>query len=169
MKNAIKILVILLIILLVAAGIAWYMLQHGGQQQGSSTDITAARQTLSDIKANSTLKFSVAVTRTFDWYVDSGAENPTRLQLPGVAMVAKNATADQASKIDAWLRAQGFSGDAENSSFGDTSVSEGYVKGSVAVIVETPVSSSGTTQQVTELAVYAGILPAAATPSSPSN
>ena len=77
-------------------------------------------------------------------------------------MVAKSATSDDAASIDAWLRQQGFTGDAENNSFGDTTISEGYVKDSLAVIVVTPVTSNDSTQSVTELVVYAGILPGVA-------
>ncbi len=162
MKTAIKVLVVLLCILLVAAGIAWYMLGHGGQQAGTdvpTADVTPARQLLSDLKSNSSLKFSMAVPHSFDWYVAATQGDPVRMTLSGVAMVAKSATSDDASQIDACLRQQGFNGDAENNSFGDTTVSEGYVKDSLAVIVVTPVSSNGSTQNVTELVVYAGILP----------
>jgi hypothetical protein len=162
MKTAIKVLVILLCILLVAAGVAWYMLGYGGLQTGTNvpaSDVRPARQLLSDLKSNSSLKFSLAVPHSFDWYVGSTQGNPTRMTLSGVAMVAKSATSDDASKIDAWLRQQGFNGDAENNSFGDTTISEGYVKDSIAVIVVTPVTSNGSTQNVTELVVYAGILP----------
>jgi hypothetical protein len=61
--------------------------------------------------------------------------------------------------IDTWLRQQGFAGDAENNSFGDTTVSEGYAKDSIVILVVTPVSSDGTTTQATQLVVYAGVLP----------
>jgi hypothetical protein len=162
MKIAIKVLVVLLAVLIVAAGVAWYMLGHGGQQQGTrvpTTDITPARQLLSDLKANSSLKFSMAVPRSFDWYLATGQGNPTRLTLSGVVMIAKSATSDEAVNIDAWLRQQGFAGDAENNSFGDTTVCEGYVKDSLVVLVVTPVSSDGTTTEATQLVVYAGVLP----------
>jgi hypothetical protein len=162
MKTAIKVLVVLLCILLVAAGVAWYMLGHGGQQAGTdvpATDVKPARQLLSDLKSNSSLKFSLAVPRSFDWYVAAAQGDPTRMTLSGVAMVAKSATSDDAASIDAWLRQQGFIGDPENNSFGDTTISEGYVKDSLAVIVVTPVSTNGSTQTVTELVAYAGILP----------
>jgi hypothetical protein len=162
MKIAIKVLVVLLALLIVAAGVAWYMLGHGGQQQGTTvptTDVAPARQLLSDLKTNSSLKFSMAVPRSFDWYVASAQGNPTKLTLSGVVMIAKSATSDEAVNIDAWLRQQGFAGDTENNSFGDTTVSEGYTKDSLAVLVVTPVSTNGTTTQATELVVYAGILP----------
>jgi hypothetical protein len=162
MKIAIKVLVVLLAVLIVAAGVAWYMLGHGGQQQGTqvpTTDIKPARQLLNDLKANSSLKFSMAVPRGFDWYVATRQGNPTRLTLSGVVMIAKSATSDEAVNIDAWLRQQGFLGDAENNSFGDTTVCEGYVKDSLVVLVVTPVSSDGTTTEATQLVVYAGILP----------
>jgi hypothetical protein len=164
MKIAIKVLVVLLALLIVAAGVAWYMLGHGGQQPGTTvptTDVAPARQLLSDLKANSTLKFSMAVPRGFDWYVASAQGNPTKLTLSGVVMIAKSATSDEAVNIDAWLHQQGFAGDTENNSFGDTTVSEGYTKDSLAVLVVTPVSTNGTTTQATELVVYAGILPSA--------
>ncbi|MHB8070665.1 MAG: hypothetical protein ACYDHF_01735 [Candidatus Cryosericum sp.] len=166
MKTAIKVLVVLLCILLVAAGVAWYMLGHGGQQAGTdvpSSDVTPARQLLSDLKSNSSLKFSLSVPRSFDWYVAAAQGDPTRMTLSGVAMIAKSATSDDAASIDAWLRQQGFNGDPENNSFGDTTISEGYVRDSLAVIVVTPVSTNGSTQTVTELVVYAGILPSTAT------
>ena len=167
MKTAIRILIILLCVLLAAAGVVWYMLGHGGRQAGTdvpSVDIAPARQLLSDLKSNSKLRFSLAVPRNFDWYVASSQGNPTQMTLSGVAMVAKSATSDDATQIDAWLRQQGFNGDAENNSFGDTTVCEGYVKDSVAVIVVTPVTASGASaQSVTELVVYAGILPGTAT------
>lgn len=170
MRNAIKVLIVLLVVLLAAAGVAWYTLGHGGQQAGNtSTDVTAARQVLSDIKANSTLKFSVAVPQKFDWYIGTEQGNPQQTTLSGVAMVAKAATSAEAEQIDTWLQQQGFTGNSENTNFGDTAVSEGYTKGSVAVIVVTPVSSEGTAQTVTQLKVYAGTLPQSATPSSPSN
>jgi hypothetical protein len=162
MKIAIKMLVVLLTVLIVAAGVAWYMLGHGGQQPGTlvpTTDIKPARQLLSDLKANSSLKFSMAVPRGFDWYVASSEGNPTRLTLSGVVMIAKSATSDEAVNIDAWLRQQGFLGDAENNSLGDTTVYEGYAKDSLVVLVVTPVSSDGTTTEATQLVVYAGILP----------
>lgn len=165
MKTAIRVLVALLCVLLVAAGVAWYMLGHGGQQPGTgvpASDVTPARQLLTAMKANSTLKFSIAVPRSFDWYVTAAQGDPTRMTLSGVAMVAKSATSDDAASIDAWLRQQGFTGDAENNSFGDTTISEGYVKDSLAVIVVTPVTSNDSTQSVTELVVYAGILPGVA-------
>jgi len=162
MKTAIRVLVVLLCILLVAAGVAWYMLGHGGQQPGTgvpASDVTPARQLLAALKANSALKFSIAVPRSFDWYVAAAQGDPIRMTLSGVAMIAKSATSDDASSIDEWLRQQGFAGDAENNSFGDTTISEGYVKDSLAIIVVTPVTSNGSTQSVTELVVYAGILP----------
>ena len=162
MKIAIKVLVILLAVLIVAAGVAWYMLGHGSQQQGTpvpTTDIAPARQLLSNLKTNSSLKFSMAVPHSFDWYVATGQGNPTQLNLSGVVIMAKSATSDEAVNIDAWLRQQGFAGDAENNSFGDTTVSEGYAKDSVVVLVVTPVSSNGTTTQATQLIVYAGVLP----------
>jgi hypothetical protein len=162
MKIAIKVLVILLVVLIAAAGVAWYMLGHGGQQQGTevpAADIAPARQLLSNLKTNSSLKFSIAVPHSFDWYVATGQGNPTQLNLSGVVMMAKSATSDQAVNIDAWLRQQGFVGDAENNSVGDTTVSEGYAKDSVVVLVVTPVSSNGTTTQATQLVVYAGVLP----------
>src|SRR5450756_2745146 len=159
MKIAIKVLVILLVVLIAAAGVARYMLGHGGQQQGTevpATDIAPARQLLSDLKTNSSLKFSMAVPHSFDWYVATSQGNPTQLILSGVVIIAKSATSDEAVNIDAWLRQQGFAGDAENNSFGDTTVSEGYSKDSLVVLVVTPVSSNGTT---TQLVVYAGVLP----------
>jgi hypothetical protein len=162
MKITIKVLVILLVVLIAAAGVAWYMLGYGGQQQGTevpATDIAPARQLLSNLKTNSSLKFSIAVPHSFDWYVATGQGNPTQLSLSGVVMIAKSATSDEAVNIDAWLRQQGFAGDAENNSFGDTTVSEGYAKDSVVVLVVTPVSSNGTTTQATQLIVYAGVLP----------
>jgi hypothetical protein len=162
MKIAIKVLVVLLALLIVAAGVAWYMLGHGGQQPGTqvpTTDITPARQLLSDLKANSSLKFSMAVPHSFDWYVANGQGNPTQLSLSGVVMMAKSATSDEAVNIDAWLRQQGFAGDTENNSFGDTTVCEGYAKDSLVVLVVTPVSSDGTTTEATQLVVYAGVLP----------
>jgi hypothetical protein len=162
MKTAIKVLVVLLCILLVAAGVARYILGPGGQQTGTdvpASDVKPARQLLSDLKSNSSLKFSLAVPHNFDWYIAATQGSPTRMTLSGVAMVAKSATSDDASQIDAWLRQQGFNGDAENNSFGDRTISEGYVKDSVAVIVVTPVSSNASTQNVTQLVVYAGILP----------
>jgi len=162
MKIAIKVLVVLLAVLIVAAGVAWYILGHGGQQQGTpvpTTDITPARHLLSDLKGASSLKFSMAVPRSFDWYTATSQGNPTRLTLSGVVMIAKSATSDEAVNIDAWLRQQGFAGDAENNSFGDTTVCEGYAKDSVVVLVVTPVSSDGTTTEATQLVVYAGILP----------
>ena len=162
MKIAIKVLIVLLAVLIVAAGVAWYVLGHGGQQGETNVptaNIAPALQLLSDLKANSSLKFSMAVPRGFDWYVATGQGNPTQLSLSGVVMIAKSATSDEAVNIDAWLRQQGFAGDAENNSFGDTTVSEGYAKDSVVVLVVTPVSSNGTTTQATQLVVYAGILP----------
>ncbi|MHB8106132.1 MAG: hypothetical protein ACYDH4_01675 [Candidatus Cryosericum sp.] len=162
MKIAIKVLVILLVVLIAAAGVAWYMLGHGGQRQGTgvpAADIAPARQLLSDLKTNSSLKFSIAVPHSFDWYVANGQGNPTQLSLSGVVMIAKSATSNQAVDIDAWLRQQGFAGDADNNSVGDTAVSEGYTKDSVVVLVVTPVSSTGTTTQATQLIVYAGVLP----------
>jgi hypothetical protein len=161
MKIAIKALVILLAVLIVAAGVAWYMLGHRGQQETlvPTTDIAPARQLLSDLKTNSSLKFSMAVPHSFDWYVATSQGNPTQLNLSGVVMMAKSATSDQAVNIDAWLRQQGFAGDAENNSFGDTTVSEGYAKDSVVVLVVTPISSNGTTTQATQLIVYAAVLP----------
>ncbi|MCX6098363.1 MAG: hypothetical protein NTZ77_07845 [Caldiserica bacterium] len=162
MKIAIKVLVVLLAVLIVATGVAWYMLGHGGQPQGTPVpvaDITPARHLLSDLKANSSLKFSMAVPRSFDWYVASSEGNPTRLTLSGVAMIAKSATSDEAVNIDAWLRQQGFAGDTENNSFGDTTVSEGYTKDSLVILVVTPVTSDGTTTEATQLVVYAGVLP----------
>jgi hypothetical protein len=162
MKIAIKVLVVLLAVLIVVAGVAWYMLVHGGQQQGTTvptTDITPARQLLSNLKASSSLKFSMAVPRGFDWYVASSEGNPTKLTLSGVVMIAKSATSDDAVSIDAWLRQQGFAGDTENNSFGDTTVSEGYTKGSLVVLLVTPVTSDGTTTEATQLVVYAGVLP----------
>jgi len=80
-------------------------------------------------------------------------------------MIAKSATSDEAVNVDAWLRKQGFAGDAENNSFGDTTVCEGYTKDSLVVLVVTPVSSDGTTTQATQLVVYAGVLPEAPVPS----
>jgi hypothetical protein len=162
MRIAIKVLVVLLAVLIVASGVVWYMLGHGGQQQGTpvpTTDIMPARHLLSDLKGASSLKFSMAVPRGFDWYVASSEGNPTRLTLSGVVMIAKSATSDEAVNIDAWLRQQGFAGDAENNSFGDTTVCEGYAKDSVVVLVVTPVSSNGTTTEATQLVVYAGVLP----------
>ena len=161
MKIAIKVLVVLLALLIVAAGVAWYMLGHGGRQGTTvpTTDVAPARQLLSDLKANSGLKFSMAVPHSFDWYVASAQGNPTQLNLSGVVMIAKSATSDEAVNVDAWLRQQGFAGDAENNSFGDTTVCEGYAKDSVVVLVVTPVSSDGTTTQATQLVVYAGVLP----------
>jgi hypothetical protein len=162
MKIAIKVLVVLLAVLIVAAGVAWYMIGHGGQQGGTNVpkvDIAPARQLLSDLKADSSLKFSMAVPRSFDWYVATGEGNPTRMTLSGVVMIAKSATSDEAVNIDAWLRQQGFAGDAENNSFGDTTVCEGYVHNSLVVLVVTPVSSDGTTTEATHLVVYAGVLP----------
>ncbi|MCX6084562.1 MAG: hypothetical protein NT102_06320 [Caldiserica bacterium] len=162
MKVAIKVLVVLLAVLIVAVGVAWYMLGHGGQQGGTNVptvDSAPARQLLSDLKANSSLEFSMAVPRTFDWYVTSSEGNPTRLTLSGVVMIATSATSDEAVNIDAWLRKQGFAGDTENNSFGDTTVCEGYVKDSLVVLVVTPVSSDGTTTEATQLVVYAGVLP----------
>jgi len=159
MKIAIKVLIVLLAVLIVAAGVVWYVLGHGGQQGETNVptaNITPARQLLSDLKANSSLKFSMAVPRGFDWYVAAGQGNPTQLSLSGVVMIAKSATSAEAVNIDAWLRQQGFAGDAENNSFGDTTVSEGYSKDSLVVLVVTPVSSNGTT---TQLVVYAGVLP----------
>jgi hypothetical protein len=163
MKTAIKLLVALLIILIVAAGVAWFMLGHGGQQAGTQTptaDLAPARQLLSNLKAGSHLKFSMAVSNSFDWYVASGQGNPTKLTLSGVVSVVSPATSDDAVSVDSWLRQQGFSGDAQNNSVGDTSVAEGYTKGSLAVLVVTPIASNGTTTEATQLAVYAGILPA---------
>ena len=162
MKIAIKVLVVLLAVLIVAAGVAWYMLGHGGQQQGTpvpTTNITPARQLLNDLKANSSLKFSLVVPRSFDWYVASDQDNPTKLTLSGVVMITKSATSDEAVSIDAWLHQQGFAGDTENNSFGDTTVCEGYAKDSLVVLVVTPVSSDGTTTEATQLVVYAGVLP----------
>lgn len=162
MKIAIKVLVVLLVVLIVAAGVAWYMLSHGGPQgdtSGPSADIAPARQLLSDLKANSSLKFSMAVPHSFDWYLATSQGNPTRLTLSGVVMIAKSATSDTAVNIDAWLRQQGFAGDAENNSFGVTTLSEGYAKDSLVVLVVTPVSSDGTTTEATQLVVYAGVLP----------
>jgi hypothetical protein len=162
MKIAIKVLVVLLAVLIVAAGIAWYMLGHGGQQPGTTvpaTDVAPARQLLSDLKIDSSLKFSMAVPRSFDWYLASSEGNPTRLTLSGVVMIAKSATSDEAVNIDAWLRRQGFTGDSENNSFGDTTVSEGYIKDSLVVLVVTPVTSDGTTTEATQLVIYAGVLP----------
>jgi len=162
MKIAIKVLVVLLAVLIVAAGVAWYMLGHGGQPQGTpvpTTDIIPARQLLGDLKANSNLKFSMAVPRSFDWYAASSGGNPTRLTLSGVVIIAKSATSDEAVSIDAWLRQQGFAGDMENNSFGDTTVSEGYSRDSLVVLVVTPITSDGTTTEATQLVVYAGILP----------
>jgi len=156
MKIAIKVLVVLLAVLIVAAGVAWYMLGHGGKMNVPAANIAPARQLLSDLKTNSSLKFSMAVPHSFDWYVATGQGNPTQLSLSGVVMIAKSATSDEAVNVDAWLRQQGFAGDAENNSFGDTTVSEGYAKDSVVVLVVTPVSSNGTT---TQLIVYAGVLP----------
>jgi hypothetical protein len=74
-------------------------------------------------------------------------------------MIAKSATSDEAVNIDIWLRRQGFAGDTENTSFGDTTVSEGYANKSLIVLVVTPVSSDGTTTEATQLVVYAGVLP----------
>lgn len=159
MKIAIKVLVVLLAVLIVAAGVAWYMLGHGGETNVPTANITPARQLLSDLKANSSLNFSMAVPRGFDWYLATSQGDPTRLALSGVVMIAKSATSDEAVNIDAWLRQQGFLGDAENNSFGDTTVCEGYVKDSLVVLVVTPVSSDGTTTQATQLVVYAGVLP----------
>ena len=161
MKIAIKVLVVLLALLIVAAGVAWYMLGHGGRQGTTvpTTDVAPARQLLSDLKANSGLKFSMAVPHSFDWYVASAQGNPTKLTLSGVVMIAKSATSDEAVNVDAWLRQQDLAGDTENNSFGDTTLSEGYTKDSLAVLVVTPVSTNGTTTQATELVVYAGILP----------
>ena len=159
MKIAIKVLVVLLAVLIVAAGVAWYMLGHGGKMNVPAANIAPARQLLSDLKTNSSLKFSMAVPHSFDWYVAAGQGNPTQLSLSGVVMIAKSATSDQAVNIDAWLRQQGFAGDAENNSFGDTTVSEGYSKDSLVVLVVTPVSSDSTTTQATQLVVYAGVLP----------
>jgi hypothetical protein len=162
MKIAIKVLVVLLAVLIVAVGVAWYILGHGGQQLETpvpTTDIAPARQLLSDLKTNSSLKFSMAVPHSFDWYAASSEGNPTQLSLSGVVMIAKSATSDDAVNIDAWLRQQGFAGDTENNSFGDTTVSEGYAKGSLVVLVVTPVSSDGTTTEATQLVVYAGVLP----------
>jgi len=159
MKIAIKVLVILLAVLIVAAGVAWYMLGHGGETNVPAANIAPARQLLSDLKTNSSLKFSMAVPHSFDWYVATGQGNPTQLSLSGVVMIAKSATSDEAVNVDAWLRQQGFAGDAENNSFGDTTVSEGYSKDSLVVLVVTPVSSDSTTTQATQLVVYAGVLP----------
>jgi len=159
MKIAIKVLVVLLAVLIVAAGVAWYMLGHGGKMNVPAASIAPARQLLSDLKTNSSLKFSMAVPHSFDWYVATGQGNPTQLILSGVVIIAKSATSDEAVNIDAWLRQQGFAGDAENNSFGDTTVSEGYSKDSLVVLVVTPVSSDGTTTQATQLVVYAGVLP----------
>lgn len=162
MKIAIKVLVALLIILIVAAGVAWFMLGHGGQQADTKTpavDLAPARQLLSDLKANSNLKFSMAVPNSFDWYVANSQGNPTKLTLSGVVSVASPATSDDAVSVDSWLRQQGFSGDAQNNSVGDTSVAEGYAKGSLVVLVVTPISSNGTTTEATQLGVYAGVLP----------
>jgi hypothetical protein len=162
MKIAIKVLVALLAVLIVAGGVAWYTIGHGGQQGGTDVppvDIAPARQLLSNLKGNSNLKFSMAVSRSFDWYVATGEGNPTRLTLSGVVMIAKSATTDEAVNIDIWLRRQGFAGDTENTSFGDTTVSEGYVNKSLVVLVVTPVSSDGTTTEATQLVVYAGVLP----------
>jgi hypothetical protein len=159
MKIAIKVLVVLLAVLIVAAGVAWYMLGHGGKMNVPAANIAPARQLLSDLKTNSSLKFSMAVPHSFDWYVATGQGNPTQLSLSGVVMIAKSATSDEAVNVDAWLRQQGFAGDAENNSFGDTTVSEGYTKDSLVVLVVTPVSSDGTTTQATQLVVYAGVLP----------
>jgi len=159
MKIAIKVLVVLLAVLIVAAGVAWYMLGHGGKMNVPAANIAPARQLLSDLKTNSSLKFSMAVPHSFDWYVATGQGNPTQLSLSGVVMIAKSATSDEAVNVDAWLRQQGFAGDAENNSFGDTTVSEGYSKDSLVVLVVTPVSSDGTTTQATQLVVYAGVLP----------
>ena len=159
MKIAIKVLVVLLAVLIVAAGVAWYMLGHGGKMNVPAANIAPARQLLSDLKTNSSLKFSMAVPHSFDWYVATGQGNPTQLSLSGVVMIAKSATSDEAVNVDAWLRQQGFAGDAENNSFGDTTVSEGYAKDSVVVLVVTPVLSNGTTTQATQLIVYAGVLP----------
>jgi len=159
MKIAIKVLVVLLAVLIVAAGVAWYMLGHGGKINVPAASIAPARQLLSDLKTDSSLKFSMAVPHSFDWYVATGQGNPTQLSLSGVVMIAKSATSDEAVNVDAWLRQQGFAGDAENNSFGDTTVSEGYSKDSLVVLVVTPVSSDGTTTQATQLVVYAGVLP----------
>jgi hypothetical protein len=164
MKIAIKVLVVLLAVLIVAGGVAWYMIGHGGQQGGTDVppvDLAPARQLLSDLKGNSNLRFSMVVPRSFDWYVATSEGDPTRLTLSGVVMIAKSATSDEAVNIDIWLRRQGFAGDAENNSFGDTTVSEGYVNKSLVVLVVTPVSSDGTTAQATQLVVYAGVLPEA--------
>ena len=165
MKIAIKVLVVLLAVLIVAAGVAWYMLGHGGKINVPAASIAPARQLLGDLKANSSLKFSMAVPRSFDWYLATGQSNPTKLTLSGVVMIAKSATSDEAVNIDAWLRQQGFLGDAENNSFGDTTVCEGYVKDSLVILVVTPVSSDGTTTEATQLVVYAGVLPEAPVPS----
>jgi len=162
MKIAIKVLVVLLAVLIVAAGVTWYMIGHGGQQgdpNAPAANLAPARQLLSNLKGASSLKFSMAVPRSFDWYVATGQGNLTKLSLSGVVMIAKSATSDEAVNIDAWLRQQGFAGDTENNSFGDTTVCEGYVKDSLVVLVVTPVSSDGTTTEATQLVVYAGVLP----------
>ena len=162
MKIAIRVLVVLLVLLIVAAGVAWYMLGHGGNQPGTAVptaDLTLARQLLSDLKSASNLKFSMAVPHSFDWYVSSMGAEPTRVTLSGVVMIAKSATSDDAVDIDQWLRTQGFAGDAQNNSLGDTTAMEGYRKDSLVVLLVTPIASDGATAQATELAVYAGILP----------
>ena len=79
MKIAIKVLVVLLAVLIVAAGVAWYMLGHGGQLGETNVptaNIAPARQLLSDLKTNSSLKFSMAVPRSFDWYRRHRPEQP---------------------------------------------------------------------------------------------
>jgi len=74
-------------------------------------------------------------------------------------MIAKSATSDDAVSIDQWLRTQGFAGDAQNNSLGNTAAMEGYRKDALVVLLVTPIASDGATAQATELAVYAGILP----------
>lgn len=101
----------------------------------------------------------MAVPHSFDWYVNSTGAEPAKVTLSGVVMIAKPATSDDAVAIDQWLRTQGFAGDAQNNSFGDTTAMEGYRKDSLVVLLVTPIASDGTTAQATELAVYAGILP----------
>lgn len=162
MKIAVRVLVVLLVLLIAAAGVAWYMLGHGGSQTGTTVptaDLAPARQLLSDLKSASSLKFSMAVPHSFDWYVNSTGAEPAKVTLSGVVMIAKPATSDDAVAIDQWLRTQGFAGDAQNNSFGDTTVMEGYRKDSLVVLLVTPIASDGATAQATELAVYAGILP----------
>jgi hypothetical protein len=159
MKTAVRVLVVLLVILLAAAGIAWYMVVNGGNDPGTpapTTDLAPVKQVMTQIRTNSSVRFSVAISTPFLWY-RAGSNDTQPLTLSGLGMVAESATTDDATALDAFLRSIGFLGDQHNTFVGETEVSEGYVKDSIVLRLVTPIAPDAADGQVTEIRVYAGI------------